>query len=106
MFGLFLRRSAWPLAIMLSADRVPVKSTRLHRRSGTCGVSRSVARRAWVRYSINALSNLVAHHHGPGDAGDLVGQGDGGDLDRTALHEPDEPGVAGVTQLLGPLDNR
>ena len=28
MFGLFMRHSAWPLAIMLSADPVPVKSTR------------------------------------------------------------------------------
>lgn len=28
MFGLLLRHSSWPLAIVLSADRVPVKSTR------------------------------------------------------------------------------
>ncbi len=29
VFGLLMRRCSWPLAIMLSADRVPVKSTRL-----------------------------------------------------------------------------
>ena len=45
---------------MLSADRVPVKSTRFKWRSGTYGLSRSVGRLAWVRYSIIALSNLVA----------------------------------------------
>ena len=28
MFGLLMRHFAWPLAIMLSADRVPVKNTR------------------------------------------------------------------------------
>ena len=60
VFGLLMRRLTWPLAIMLSADRVPVKNTRLHRRSGTNGLSWSVGRLAWVRYAIIALSNLVA----------------------------------------------
>ena len=60
MFGLLMRHCSWPLAIMLSADRVPVKSTRFKWRSGTYGLSRSVGRLAWVRYSIIALSNLVA----------------------------------------------
>ena len=55
MSGLLMRRLTWPLAIMLSADRVPVKSTRLKWRSGTSGVSRSVGRLAWVRYAIIAL---------------------------------------------------
>ena len=55
MFGLLMRRWSWPLAIMLSADRVPVKSTRFKWRSGTCGLSRSVGRLAWVRYAIIAL---------------------------------------------------
>ena len=60
MFGLLMRRCSWPLAIMRSADRVPVKSTRFKWRSGTCGLSRSVGRLAWVRYAIIALSNFVA----------------------------------------------
>jgi hypothetical protein len=60
VFGLLMRHCSWPLAIMLSADRVPVKSTRFKWRSGTYGLSRSVGRLAWVRYSIIALSNLVA----------------------------------------------
>ena len=60
VFGLLMRHCSWPLAIMLSADRVPVKSTRFKWRSGTNGLSRSVGRLAWVRYSIIALSNLVA----------------------------------------------
>ena len=29
VFGLLMRHCSWPLAIMLSADRVPVKNTRL-----------------------------------------------------------------------------
>jgi hypothetical protein len=29
VFGLLMRHYSWPLAIMLSADRVPVKNTRL-----------------------------------------------------------------------------
>ena len=65
MFGLLMRRCSWPLAIMLSADRVPVKSTRFKWRSGTCGLSRSVGRLAWVRYAIIALSNLVAREAVP-----------------------------------------
>ena len=48
----------WPLAIMLSADRVPVKSSR-SKRPGPSGVSRSVDRLAWVRYWSAALSNVV-----------------------------------------------
>jgi len=39
VFGLLMRHCSWPLAIMLSADRVPVKSTRFKWRSGTCGLS-------------------------------------------------------------------
>jgi hypothetical protein len=46
-FGCGVRH--WPLAIMLSADRVPVKSSR-SKRPGPSGVSRSVDRLAWVRY--------------------------------------------------------
>ena len=65
MFGLLMRHCSWPLAIMLSADRVPVKSTRFKWRSGTCGLSRSVGRLAWVRYAIIALSNLVAREAVP-----------------------------------------
>ena len=76
----------------------PGQQHALFRRNGTSGLSRSVGRLAWVRYSISALSNLVvrenfplvrfaalsclwqrcpvflvADHHGPGHAGDLVG---------------------------------
>jgi len=65
VFGLLMRHCSWPLAIMLSADRGPVKSTRFKWRSGTCGLSRSVGRLAWVRYSIIALSNLVAREAVP-----------------------------------------
>ncbi len=72
------------------------------RRNGTSELSRSVGRLAWMRYAIMALSNLVARqvvparvrgaalcrclilliacHHGPGDAGDLVGKRDGRDF--------------------------
>ena len=60
MFGLLMRRLTWPLAIMLSADPGPGQKHALLRRSGTYGLSRSVGRLAWVRYSIIALSNLVA----------------------------------------------
>ena len=56
-FGCGTRR--WPLAIMLSADRVPVKSSR-SKRPGPSGVSRSLDRLAWVRYRSAALSNFVA----------------------------------------------
>ncbi len=59
MSGLLMRHSPWPLAIMLSADPVPVTSTRFKWRSGTNGLSRSVGRLAWVRYAIIVLSNLV-----------------------------------------------
>ena len=83
----------------------PGQKHALFRRNGTSGLSRSVGRLAWVRYSISALSNLVvrenfppvrfaalsclwqrcpvflvADHHGPGHAGDLVGQRNGGNL--------------------------
>ena len=79
----------------------PGQQDALLRRIGTCGLSRSVGRLAWVRYQIIALSNLVVRvlsppvrlsflcrlsqwrsvglitcHHGPGHAGDLVGQCD------------------------------
>jgi hypothetical protein len=65
VFGLLMRRLTWPLAIMLSADRVPVKNTRFKWRSGTSGLSWSVGRLAWVRYAIIALSNLVAREAVP-----------------------------------------
>ena len=56
-FGCGARR--WPLAVMLSADRVPVKSPR-SKRPGASGLSWSVGRLAWVRYRSVALSNVVA----------------------------------------------
>lgn len=56
-FGCGARR--WPLAIMLSADLVPVKSPR-SKRPGANGLSWSVGRLAWVRYRSAALSNVVA----------------------------------------------
>ncbi len=59
MFGLLMRRLAWPLAIMLSSRSGPGQKHALDWRSGTCGLSRSVGRLAWVRYPFNALSNLV-----------------------------------------------
>ena len=65
VFDLLMRHGSWPLAIMLSADRVPVKSTRFKWRSGTCGLSRSEGRLAWVRYAIIALSNLGAREAVP-----------------------------------------
>ena len=54
-FGCGARR--WPLAIMLSADRVPVKSPR-SRRSGASGLSRSVADWRGCVTGL-ALSNVV-----------------------------------------------
>ena len=79
----------------------PGQQHALLRRTGTCGLSLSMGRLAWVRYQIIALSNLVvrvlsppvrlsflcrmsqrcsigliARHHGPGHAGYFVGQSD------------------------------
>ena len=105
MFGLLMRRLTWPLAIMLSADWVPVKSTRSLGAMAQVGCPDLSGRLAWVRYQIIALSNLVvrenvppdrlsvlrrlhrrrsvglvARHHGPGDTGNLVGQRNSGNL--------------------------
>src|SRR5207302_7311014 len=37
------------------------------------------------------LVGFAAHEHGPGDAGELVGDGDGGLLCRHALQQPGQP---------------
>ena len=115
----------WPLAIMLSADRVPVKSSR-SRRSGASGLSCP-----WPTgmgaLQVFALSNFVARiaprvqipqaggvarirfvprHHRPGDPRHLVGQRDRRDLHRSALHQLHQPWMARVAELLGAPDHR
>ena len=97
---------------MLSADPVPVKSTRSKGAMARVGCPDLWA--DWLGCVIRsyALSNLVSgngsprmripscplfwhqprrvkllapHHHGPGNAGDLISQGDGGNHGRSPL---------------------
>ena len=109
VFGLFVRPCSMAAGHNALRGLGSGHKHALKGRSGTIGLSRSVGRLAWVRYSFIALSNFVggssppvrvaalyrgqprwlklfaSRHHGPGDAGDLVGQGDGGDLETFRL---------------------
>ena len=120
VFGLFVRPCSMAAGHNALRGLGPGHKHALKGRSGTIGLSRSVGRLAWVRYSFIALSNFVggssppvrvaalyrgqprwlklfaSRHHGPGDAGDLVGQGDGGDLGGSPAQEPDQPGMARI----------
>ena len=60
MSGLFMRHWTWPLAIMLSADWVPVIFARFKGALAQVGCPDLWGRLAWVRYQIIALSNLDA----------------------------------------------
>ena len=130
VFGLFVRPCSMAAGHNALRGLGPGHKHALKGRSGTIGLSRSVGRLAWVRYSFIALSNFVggssppvrvaalyrgqprwlklfaSRHHGPGDAGDLVGQGDGGDLGGSPAQEPDQPGMARIAHLLGAPDHR
>jgi hypothetical protein len=55
----------WPLAIMLSADWVPVISTRSLGAVALVGCPDLMGRLAWVRYLFTALSNLVCRTSSP-----------------------------------------
>jgi len=60
VFGLSLRRCCMAAGHNALRRSGPGQKHALVRRCGTCGLSRSVGRLAWVRYSIIALSNLVS----------------------------------------------
>src|SRR3954452_19676061 len=104
----------WPLALMLCADRVPIKNAHLEVRlpkrvlpiPGTtvicitsscprqfvcpCRLGRC-GQQCWF------FEPLTPHHHGPCHACNLVGESDSRDLDRPALHEAREPKPLGAT---------
>jgi hypothetical protein len=122
------RRGAypWPLAIMLSARSGPGQKPAVKSCPGTSGVSRSPDRPAGCIILPlpfpTSLARLGAHlssclrnrlsigcaadHQRPGNAGDLVGQGDGGNLDWPARHQFGEPGPPRIADLLGASDHR
>ena len=65
MFGLFLRPCSMAAGHNALRRLGPGHKHALLRRSGTFGLSRSVGRLAWVRYSFIALSNLVSGETAP-----------------------------------------
>ena len=48
---------------------------------------------------------LASCHHGPGNPRHLVGECDGRDLYRSTLHQPHQPWMPGVAELLGAPDH-
>ncbi len=60
MFGLLMRHCSMAAGHNALRGSGPGHKHALLRRSGTNGLSRSVGRLAWVRYSFIALSNLVS----------------------------------------------
>ncbi len=60
MFGLLMRRCCMAAGHNALRRSGPGQKHALIRRCDKCGLSRSVGQLAWVRYSINALSNLVS----------------------------------------------
>ncbi len=60
VFGLFVRPCSMASGHYALRRLGPGQKHALKRRSGTYGLSRSVGRLAWVRYSFNALSNFVS----------------------------------------------
>src|ERR1035441_4859913 len=112
VFGLLVRH-AWPLAIMPSADQVPVISTHSTMRwhkwvvliAGSTGSAlRAVCpfqpshhagcpTRSRLRRKYDGLLvALASNHHGPDHSRDLVGKRDGGDLRRPPREQCREPG--------------
>src|SRR5665811_411961 len=112
VFGLLVRHT-WPLAIMPSADQVPVKSTHSTMRwhkwvvliAGSTGSAlRAVrpfqpshhagcpARSRLCRKRNGLLVALASNHHGPDHSRDLVGKRDGGDLRRPPREQCRKPG--------------
>src|SRR5262249_43722039 len=97
---------------MLSADQVPILRTHSTMRCPkrallTLGTTLSALRRlpspircrflaavgslCCRRQQLRLLEPLAAYHHGPGHAGDLVGERDSGDFGRPASHQAGEP---------------
>ena len=127
VFGLLMRRccmAAGPNALRRSG---PCQKHALKRRFGTSGLSRSVGRLAWVRYSFMSFPTWCARywfarvsiylrhrllvtcpsrHQRPGGASDFVGQGDGGDHGGAPLEKLGKPRSACTSGLLGPSDQR
>ena len=60
MFGLLVRHCSMAAGHNALRGSGPGQNPALVRRYGTNGLSRSVGRLAWVRYSFVALSNLVS----------------------------------------------
>ena len=100
--GLFVRHG-WPLALMLSANQVPIQlahsndaltltgspgsrttvsALRRHAlaNSFSCPLSNLCRSRHYLRF----LEPLAAHHHRPGHASDLVGERNGSHFGRPA----------------------
>ena len=65
VFGLFVRPCSMAAGHNALRRLGPGHKHALLRRSGTFGLSRSVGRLAWVRYSFIALSNLVSGETSP-----------------------------------------
>src|SRR5476649_2406191 len=55
--------------------------------------------RSRCQQQLRLVVSLTAHHHGPRDPGDFVGQRDTRDLDRSTAHQPYEPGSLGAVLL-------
>ena len=115
VFGL-LARHPGPLAIMPSADQVPVKNPhsitmRWHKwvvlivagstgsglravRSSNLHITPDARRDLRLRRKRDGLPvTLALSHHGPGHSGKLVGKRDGGDLGRSPGQQCREPGA-------------
>src|SRR5262249_22242621 len=125
VFGLLARHTR-PLAIMPSADQVPVKSPH-SRCTGTSGLSRSPDRPA-LHYVLSALPTFTSRqmparswsrrkcggflvaitldHHGPCYSCDLVGERDRGDLGRPPRQQCRKPGPMFGAMDLGIADHR
>src|SRR3981189_808223 len=119
-------RLTWPLAIMPSADQVPVKSTHSRMRwhkwvvltAGSTGSAlravrppnlhiTPVARRDLVMPPRAGLPvTLAPGHHRPGHSGELIGERDGSALGRPPRQQRREPGPMLGAVDLGVADDR
>src|SRR4051794_12917990 len=115
-----------PLAIMPSADQVPVKRphSTMHWHmwvvliAGSTGSALRAVRSSNLHITPDARRNLVLRrkrdglpvtlalsHHGPGHSGKLVGKRDGGDLGRSPGQQCREPGAVFGAVDLGIADD-
>src|ERR1035437_3493428 len=125
VFGLLVRHT-WPLAIMPSADQVPVISTHSTMRwhkwvvliAGSAGSALRAVRpfqpshhagcptRSRLRRKCDGLLvALASNHHGADHSRNLVGKRDGGDLRRPPSQQCREPGPTLGAMDLGIADD-